>query len=90
MDFADLFAGQQVMAILRGLSAQDTVAHAHRAWDLGIALVEVPIQSPDALPALRAAVAAGRSRGRPVGAGTVTTPDRVAAAADAGAAFTVA
>lgn len=90
VDLTDLFAGQRVMAILRGMSEQTTVELANRAWDLGIDLVEVPIQSPDALPALRAAVAAGRSRGRPVGAGTVTTPARVAAAAEAGAAFTVA
>lgn len=90
MDFTDLFAGQQVMAILRGMSERATVELANRAWDLGIGLVEVPIQSPDAVPALRAAVAGGRRRGRVVGAGTVTTPARVAAAVEAGAAFTVA
>ena len=90
MDFTDLFADQQVMAILRGMSERATVELANRAWDLGIGLVEVPIQSPDAVPALRAAVAAGRRRGRVVGAGTVTTPARVAAAVEAGAAFTVA
>lgn len=90
MDFTDLFAGQQVMAILRGMSERATVELANRAWDLGIGLVEVPIQSPDAVPALRAAVAAARRRGRVVGAGTVTTPARVAAAVEAGAAFTVA
>lgn len=90
MDFTDLFAGQQVMAILRGMSERATVELANRAWDLGIGLVEVPIPSPDAVPALRAAVEAGRRRGRVVGAGTVTTPARVAAAVEAGAAFTVA
>ncbi|MEY9214125.1 bifunctional 4-hydroxy-2-oxoglutarate aldolase/2-dehydro-3-deoxy-phosphogluconate aldolase [Thermobifida halotolerans] len=90
VDLTELFSGQRIMAILRGMSEHTTVELANRAWDLGMDLVEVPIQSSAALPALRAAVAAGRERGRPVGAGTVTTPARVVQAAEAGAAFTVA
>lgn len=86
----DLFAGQRVMAILRGLPESETVELATRAWDLGIKLVEVPVQSPDAVPALRAAVAAGAERGRPVGAGTVISVEQVHEVAAVGAAFTVA
>ncbi|GIG87036.1 bifunctional 4-hydroxy-2-oxoglutarate aldolase/2-dehydro-3-deoxy-phosphogluconate aldolase [Plantactinospora endophytica] len=88
--FDDLFAGQPVMAILRGFDPAGTVALCERAWAAGIDVVEVPVQSPDALPSLHAAVAAGRDRGRPVGAGTVVTPDQVRTVYEAGAAFTVA
>ncbi|MET8251660.1 bifunctional 4-hydroxy-2-oxoglutarate aldolase/2-dehydro-3-deoxy-phosphogluconate aldolase [Micromonospora sp. NPDC005197] len=89
-DFEHIFGGARVMAILRGLPVAETVRLAERAWDLGIVVVEVPVATPDAVPALRAAVEAGAARDRIVGAGTVLDVDQVAAAADAGAAFTVA
>lgn len=85
----EIFAGP-VMAILRGMDPQRTVELARRAWDLGIDAVEVPIETPEAEPSLAAAVRAGAERGRPVGAGTITTPDRLRTARDLGAAFTIA
>lgn len=88
--FDDAFAGVPVMAILRGYSPDRTVQLAARAWDLGLTQVEVPIQSPDAVPALRAALAAGLARGMGVGAGTVTTTEQVYLAAELGCSFTVA
>ncbi|MET8119840.1 bifunctional 4-hydroxy-2-oxoglutarate aldolase/2-dehydro-3-deoxy-phosphogluconate aldolase [Micromonospora sp. NPDC005291] len=89
-DFDHIFGGARVMAILRGLPVAETVRLAERAWDLGIDVVEVPVATADAVPALRAAVKAGAERGRIVGAGTVLDVEQVSAAADAGAAFTVA
>ncbi len=89
-DPASLFDGVRVLVILRDLPAGETLRLAGRAWDLGIDVVEVPIRTPEAVPALKRVVAAARERGVPVGAGTVRTADQVAAAADAGAAFTVA
>jgi 2-dehydro-3-deoxyphosphogluconate aldolase/(4S)-4-hydroxy-2-oxoglutarate aldolase len=86
----DVFGDSRIMAILRGLPERETVELASRAWDLGIRLVEVPVQTPDALPSLRAAVAAGRERGLPVGAGTVISLEQVREVAASGAAFTVA
>jgi 2-dehydro-3-deoxyphosphogluconate aldolase/(4S)-4-hydroxy-2-oxoglutarate aldolase len=88
--FDEIFGTQRVMAILRGMPERETVELATRAWDLGVDLVEVPVQTPDALPALRAAIAAGAERGRTVGAGTVITLEQVRAVAEAGVAFTVA
>ncbi|MDG4781783.1 bifunctional 4-hydroxy-2-oxoglutarate aldolase/2-dehydro-3-deoxy-phosphogluconate aldolase [Micromonospora sp. WMMD961] len=89
-DFDHIFGGARVMAILRGLPVAETVRLAERAWDLGIDVVEVPVATADAVPALRAAVQAGAARGRIVGAGTVLDVEQVVASADAGAAFTVA
>ena len=89
-DFEALFGDARVMVILRDLPVDETVRLAELAWDLGIAVVEVPIRTPEAVPALRAAVTAGRRRDRIVGAGTVRTPAQVHDAVAAGAAFTVA
>lgn len=88
--FDQAFDGCPVMAILRGFGSDRTVELAERAWDLGMNWVEVPIQSAGGVAALAATVAAGRKRGKSVGAGTVTTLERVRQAAGAGAAFTVA
>ncbi len=88
--FADILAGQPVMAILRGMPPERTVEIAERAWDLGIELVEVTVQTPDALPSLVAAVEAGERRGKLVGAGTVTSPHQLEQIAAARARFAVA
>ncbi|MFI9024209.1 bifunctional 4-hydroxy-2-oxoglutarate aldolase/2-dehydro-3-deoxy-phosphogluconate aldolase [Streptomyces sp. NPDC053560] len=88
--FQEAFEALPLMAILRGFDVERTVAVSHRARDIGIRLVEVPVQNDTAVAALRAAAEAGRERGAVVGAGTVTTVERVALAARAGARFTVA
>ncbi|QUH04454.1 bifunctional 4-hydroxy-2-oxoglutarate aldolase/2-dehydro-3-deoxy-phosphogluconate aldolase [Saccharopolyspora erythraea] len=87
--FDDLFSCG-VMAILRGMDPERTAMLAERAWDLGIDAVEVPIETPEAEPSLRAAIEAGARRGRPVGAGTVVGVEQLRTATDLGAAFTVA
>ncbi|MCU1556736.1 MAG: 2-keto-3-deoxy-phosphogluconate aldolase [Microbacteriaceae bacterium] len=83
------FAGQPLMAILRGFGTARSLELATTAWNLGIDIVEIPIQSPLDLEALAATAALGRERGKPVGAGTVILPAHVQEAGDAGAAFTV-
>lgn len=88
--FDELFARTPVMAILRGYDPARTVELCERAWSVGIDVVEVPIQSPDAVASLQAAVEAAAGAGRVVGAGTVTSAERVRRAAGAGAVFTVA
>jgi Entner-Doudoroff aldolase len=87
--FEQVFAGQQVMAILRGMTPERTVALAETAWDLGIDLVEVPVQVDEAFASLDAAVRAGERRGRHVGAGTVTTTRQLDRVLAAGARFAV-
>lgn len=87
--FEKLFAGAPLMAILRGMGAERSLAVSTTAWDLGIDVVELPIQTPDDVEALRVVAAAGRERGKVVGAGTVVSAEHVAQAASAGAAFTV-
>ncbi|HWT34199.1 MAG TPA: bifunctional 4-hydroxy-2-oxoglutarate aldolase/2-dehydro-3-deoxy-phosphogluconate aldolase [Microbacterium sp.] len=87
--FDDIFAGAALMAILRGMGVERSLATATRAWDLGITAVELPIQTPTDLDALRVVAEAARERGLTVGAGTVVTLDHVRQAKDAGAAFTV-
>jgi 2-dehydro-3-deoxyphosphogluconate aldolase/(4S)-4-hydroxy-2-oxoglutarate aldolase len=90
IDFDEIFHGQRVMAILRGYSPSESVEMAVRAWDLGIAVVEVPVPDRAAMLALEAVIGAGRERGRIAGAGTVTTLEQVSAVHQLGAAFTVA
>ncbi|WP_031465275.1 bifunctional 4-hydroxy-2-oxoglutarate aldolase/2-dehydro-3-deoxy-phosphogluconate aldolase [Sciscionella sediminilitoris] len=86
--FEEAFAGQTLLGILRGFDPGETVRLAELAWRLGVRCVEVPVQDERGRAALRATVEA--AAGRPVGAGTVTTPERLHAAVQAGAAFTVA
>ncbi len=87
---AALLSGRPLVAILRGVLPQEAVRLAHAVWDSGIGVVEVPIQTPDAVPSLAAVAAAARERGAVCGAGTVISADQVRVAADAGAVFTVA
>lgn len=87
--FDEIFRDVPLMAILRGMGVERTLATATRAWDLGITAVEVPVQTPTDVEALRVLAEAARERGHTVGAGTVVTLEHVRQAAEAGAAFTV-
>lgn len=87
--FSELFHSAPLMAILRGMGAERSLSVARTAWDLGIDVVELPIQTAADLEALRVVAAAGRERGKTVGAGTVVSVEHVRQAADAGASFTV-
>jgi len=78
------------MAILRGLGRDETLSLCETLWDLGVELIEIPIQSRAAIETLSSASQLATRRGASVGAGTVTDRELVHAAADAGAAFTVA
>lgn len=90
VDFETIFARTPVMAILRGYAADRAVELARTAWDLGIVCVEVPVQSEATVASLAAVVEAAAGRDVVIGAGTVTTLDRVESSRAAGATFTVA
>jgi 2-dehydro-3-deoxyphosphogluconate aldolase/(4S)-4-hydroxy-2-oxoglutarate aldolase len=87
--FAEGLSPVPLMLILRGASPDDAVAAARQAWSAGVRLVEVTLESESGLPALEAVVRAAEGR-FPVGAGTLTTPERLRRAVDAGARFGVA
>lgn len=88
--FSKYFQARPVMAIFRGQTPDRTVELCKTAWGLGVELVEIPVQSPDAIPSLHAAIAEARSCGKIIGAGTVTTIDQLTEVTQMGAAFTVA
>jgi 2-dehydro-3-deoxyphosphogluconate aldolase / (4S)-4-hydroxy-2-oxoglutarate aldolase len=77
------------IAVLRGLAPEEAVLYAARAWDAGVEHVEVPIQTPEAVPTLQAVAHAAAERGLAVGAGTITTLEQLDAATAAGSSFTV-
>ena len=89
---ADYFAEHlqgRLLGIFRGLDPQETVRLCRQAWNEKVPLVEVPVQRPDAMPSLHAAVAAAEGTDGRVGAGTVTTLDQLEAVLAAGAEFIV-
>ncbi|MFE1170219.1 bifunctional 4-hydroxy-2-oxoglutarate aldolase/2-dehydro-3-deoxy-phosphogluconate aldolase [Nocardiopsis sp. NPDC058789] len=87
--FREGLAPVPVILILRGTTPEEAVAAAQAAWSAGVRLVEVTQESEAGAPALEAVVSAAEGR-LPVGAGTVTTPERLRRAVDAGAEFGVA
>jgi 2-dehydro-3-deoxyphosphogluconate aldolase/(4S)-4-hydroxy-2-oxoglutarate aldolase len=87
--FANDFFRVPVIAVFRNLSVEESVRQSENAWDAGVENVEIPIQTPAAIPALKAVVAAAARRGLSVGAGTITTLEQLDAATDAGVSFTV-
>ncbi len=89
---ADWFAHDfrvPVIAVFRNLSVEESLRQSENAWDAGVEYVEIPIQTPAAIPALKAVVAAAARRGLSVGAGTITTLEQLDAATEAGVSFTV-
>jgi 2-dehydro-3-deoxyphosphogluconate aldolase/(4S)-4-hydroxy-2-oxoglutarate aldolase len=87
--FARALSEVPLVAILRGLGADEAVRAAREAWDAGVPLVEVTVERPEGVDALRAVVEAA-PEGHTVGAGTVTTPERLDLARKAGARFAIA
>ena len=60
--FGDLFKGVPLMAILRGMGVERSLKVATTAWDLGIQAVELPVQTPTDVEALRVVAEAARER----------------------------
>lgn len=82
LSFAEAFAAMPLVGILRGVSPAEVCAIAEAMHDAGIAIVEVPLNSPAPLDSIARLQSL---RGRIVsGAGTVITADDVDAVVAAG------
>jgi len=79
---------RQIIAILRGITTREAISVAEVLADAGITLIEVPLNSPDALTSIALAgnALAGKAT---IGAGTVLSRKQVDAVAEAGGKFIV-
>ncbi len=81
--FDAAFAACPLVAILRGVRPDEVAGIGEELVAAGFTLIEVPMNSPDPLDSVARLVAAIGERAV-IGAGTVLTPDQVAAMRDAG------
>lgn len=79
---------RHLIAILRGITPPETIAVCEALVSAGITMIEVPLNSPEALRSIADAAKAFAGRAD-VGAGTVLSVDDVDAVADAGGVFVV-
>jgi 2-dehydro-3-deoxyphosphogalactonate aldolase len=82
-EFTQRLGQQPVVAILRGITPSEIEAVAAALIDQNFRLIEVPLNSPDALKSIRL-LADGFGDQALVGAGTVLNRDQVIAVRDAG------
>ncbi|MEM8554230.1 MAG: 2-dehydro-3-deoxy-6-phosphogalactonate aldolase [Pseudomonadota bacterium] len=80
---------RQMVAILRGITPKDAVAVANALIEEGVTLIEVPLNSPDALTSIADIATSLAGRGH-FGAGTVLTAEAVIQVRDAGGEMIVA
>ena len=79
---------RHIIAILRGITPNETVDVCKALIKAGITMIEVPLNSPDALTSIaRAAAELGQQAA--IGAGTVLTTEHVKAVDEAGGTFIV-
>ena len=76
MDLKDWLARCPLIAILRGVTPNEVVAIGTVLHEAGIAIVEVPMNSPDPVESIRRLVQKFGTQ-MLIGAGTVMTPDQV-------------
>jgi len=74
---------REIIAILRGITPEESVDIGWAPVEAGITTIEVPMNSPQPLKSIEALVHAQGSRAS-IGAGTVLTTDQVAQVADVG------
>lgn len=79
---------RHIIAILRGVRTDEAVPICTALVEAGITLIEVPLNSPNAVGSIEAAAKALGDRAE-IGAGTVLTPEDVRAVAGAGGTFIV-
>ncbi|WP_137152117.1 2-dehydro-3-deoxy-6-phosphogalactonate aldolase [Devosia sp. FKR38] len=79
---------RHLIAILRGITPGETIAVCEALINAGITMIEVPLNSPDALTSIAMASNALGERSA-IGAGTVLSKKQVWAVSDAGGTFVV-
>jgi 2-dehydro-3-deoxyphosphogalactonate aldolase len=79
---------RHIIAILRGITPVEAVDVCSALVEAGITLIEVPLNSPNAVDSIARAAEALSERAE-IGAGTVLTPEDVRAVAGAGGTFIV-
>lgn len=79
---------RHIIAILRGITPEEAVPICTVLVDAGITLIEVPLNSPNAVDSIGRAASALGDRAE-IGAGTVLTEEDVRAVASAGGTFIV-
>jgi len=79
---------RHIIAILRGITPDEAVPVCTALVEAGITLIEVPLNSPNAVDSIGRAAKALSDRAE-IGAGTVLTPEDVRAVAGAGGTFIV-
>ncbi|MGN6488813.1 MAG: 2-dehydro-3-deoxy-6-phosphogalactonate aldolase [Devosia sp.] len=79
---------RHLIAILRGITPPETIAVCEALVAAGITMIEVPLNSPEALKSIGDAATAFAGRAA-IGAGTVLTPAEAEAVAAAGGRFIV-
>lgn len=79
---------RHIIAILRGITPEEAVPICTVLIDAGITLIEVPLNSPNAVDSIGRAASALGGRAE-IGAGTVLTEEDVRAVASAGGTFIV-
>jgi 2-dehydro-3-deoxyphosphogalactonate aldolase len=79
---------RHLIAILRGITPVETIPVCEALIAAGITMIEVPLNSPDALTSIAMAVGALRGKAM-IGAGTVLSKKQAIAVAEAGGQFIV-
>ena len=79
---------RHIIAILRGITSAEAVPVCTALIEAGITLIEVPLNSPNAVDSIGLAAKALSDRAE-IGAGTVLTPEDVRAVASSGGTFIV-
>ena len=87
--FREWLGDVPALAILRGMTIKEALTMVSHAAELGITLLEVPVQSLDSIPVFDAVLEAGTKYGMVIGTGTALTVEDVRIAHEHGARFTV-
>ena len=88
MDYKELYNDTPLVAILRGIRPENSLAIAEVIYQAGFRLIEVPFNSPDVLTSIDLLADAFADRAM-IGGGTVLSPEDVDAVKTAGGTFIV-